>query len=64
MRRCEACRFASKLSPRSSAYHRLHRENHLAVFPNVDKATRDALDVLVSVFELREQGDTVVVSVD
>lgn len=64
MRRCAACGFDTKLDPRTGAYHRAHRANHLEVFPNVDKATRDALDVLVSVFELREQGDTVVVSVD
>lgn len=58
------CGFVTKLNPRSSAYHRAHRANHLEVFPGVDAATRRNLDELVRVFELRESGDTVVVSVD
>lgn len=61
MRRCAACGFDTKLDPRTGAYHRAHRANHLEVFPNVDKATRSSLDTLVRIFEQREAGDTVTV---
>jgi hypothetical protein len=51
---CNACGFSTKLDPRTAAYHRVHRENHLAVFPAVDAETRSNLDMLVKLFEMKE----------
>jgi hypothetical protein len=50
---CRACGFQTKLDPQTAAYHRVHRENHLAAFPSVDAETRRNLDMLVSLFEMR-----------
>jgi hypothetical protein len=48
------CKFTSPLSPRSAAYHRAHREHHLAAYPGVDAATRVNLDKLVEIYERGE----------
>lgn len=51
---CSACGFSpGNINPTSPEYHRLHRKQHLARFPNVDQQTRDALDRMV---ELAEDG--------
>jgi hypothetical protein len=48
------CGFDTKLNPRTSAYHRVHKANHLAVYPDADAETIRNLDTLIGIFEIRE----------
>ena len=50
------CGFSTKLDPRTAAFHRAHRANHVEVFPRLDAQTLANLDALVHVFEQREAG--------
>lgn len=51
---CLACGFRSEFSPATTAYHRAHRDAHLAKFPDLPADSRAALDRLVETYEKLE----------
>lgn len=48
------CGFTTKLDPRSAAYQRAHRANHIEVYPRLDAFSLANLDRLVEIYEQRE----------
>lgn len=48
------CGFQTKLAPRTAAFQRAHRANHLEVFPRSDALTIANLNRLVEIYEQKE----------